>query len=255
MEDRLATMTEYDRTDIPAAYDRGRDHGPEVMDLWMREVAARTQGTPARILDLGCGTGRFADALSVRFNAEVLGLDPSFQMLSRALAKRRGDRVRYIRARGEAMPVPSASIDLIFSSMCFHHFTDPDLVACECRRVLRGEGRIFIRTGTREQVPAYAYYPFFPTSHPILEEVLPDSGRIRDVFEGAGFQLVAQDLVTQVIAPDWATYADKLGTGADSVLARLDREDFNRGVEAVRQHAAGGAIQAVTEPIDVFVFR
>jgi ubiquinone/menaquinone biosynthesis C-methylase UbiE len=128
-------MTDYDRTDIPAGYDRDRDHGPEVLDLWMRNIAAHLPGTPARILDLGCGTGRFADALSVRFNAEVVDIDPSFQRLSRALAKRHDGRVGYVRARGEALPLPSASIDLIVMSMWFHHLSDHSLVASECRRV------------------------------------------------------------------------------------------------------------------------
>ena len=30
---------DYDATDIPVAYDRGRDHGPEVLDLWMNAVS------------------------------------------------------------------------------------------------------------------------------------------------------------------------------------------------------------------------
>ena len=49
----------YDLTDIPAGYDRGRDHGPEMLDLWMDAIARHRQGeTNSRILDLGCGTGR-----------------------------------------------------------------------------------------------------------------------------------------------------------------------------------------------------
>ncbi|MES2176744.1 MAG: hypothetical protein V4550_02675 [Gemmatimonadota bacterium] len=57
-------MTDYDRTDIPTGYDRARDHGPEVLDLWMRTIAAHVEGRSiTRILDLGCGTGRGGEAL------------------------------------------------------------------------------------------------------------------------------------------------------------------------------------------------
>lgn len=31
---------DYDATDIPVAYDRGRDHGPEVLNLWMNVVSS-----------------------------------------------------------------------------------------------------------------------------------------------------------------------------------------------------------------------
>jgi len=37
-----------------------------------------------RILDLGCGTGRFSAALRARFEAEVIGIDPSKKMLEQA---------------------------------------------------------------------------------------------------------------------------------------------------------------------------
>jgi ubiquinone/menaquinone biosynthesis C-methylase UbiE len=78
---------EYDLTDIPAGYDRGREHGPEYLDLWMNTVESHLKGRKlTRILDLGCGTGRFSESLACRFNAEVVGIDPSQKMLARAIA-------------------------------------------------------------------------------------------------------------------------------------------------------------------------
>jgi ubiquinone/menaquinone biosynthesis C-methylase UbiE len=248
-------VTIYDRTDIPSAYDRGRDHGPHLLELWTRALERHLVRRPTQIVDLGCGTGRFSDALSAHFDADLVGLDPSVKMLSQALAKPHGERVRYARACAEAMPLRSGSIDVIFMSMSLHHFTNHDQAAEECRRVLRADGRLFIRNGTREQIPFYPYYPFFPSSHPILEEVLPSSARTRETYEAAGFQLVAQDLVHQEIAPDWTTYADKLTTRSDSVLARLSDDDFDNGIAAIRRHAQGAGPEAVVEPIDLFVFR
>ena len=245
----------YDQTDIPAGYDRGRDHGPAMLELWMNAIASQLDGlAPARILDLGCGTGRFSDALAVHFDADVIGIDPSLKMLERARQKNSVGRVHYQLGRAEALPLASKSIDVIFMSMSFHHFGDQQRAAHECRRVLREPGRVFIRTGTREQIPAYPYYPFFPASHPIMEEVLPDRSTLHNVFEAAGFQLTGWDIITQTIAPNWAVYADKLAAGADSVLARLDPKDFEDGVTAVRGHGAVND-QAVVEPIDLFVFR
>ena len=54
---------DYDLTNIPAAYDRGRDHGPEVLNLWMSVIESHLDGeSVSTILDLGCGTGRFSDS-------------------------------------------------------------------------------------------------------------------------------------------------------------------------------------------------
>ncbi len=247
---------DYDLTDIPAAYDRGRDHGPEVLDLWMNAIESHLEGqTITRILDLGCGTGRFSDALAVRFKAEVIGIDPSMKMLERAREKRRDGRVKYQHGLAEAIPLASQSIDMIFISMSFHHFSDPKLATRECRRLLREHGRVFVRTGTREQISLYPYVPFFPSSRSMLEEILLDRDGVRDVFEAAGLQMLASEIITQTIAPNRAAYAEKLLAGGDSVLSRLSRQELEAGLVALRSRVADADDETVVEPVDLFVFR
>jgi ubiquinone/menaquinone biosynthesis C-methylase UbiE len=247
---------DYDLTDIPAAYDRGRDHGPEMLSLWMDAIESHLEGrTVTRILDLGCGTGRFSEALAVRFGADVVAADPSMKMLAQAREKQGDGRVQYQRGRAEAIPLLSHSVDMIFISMSFHHFTDPSLATRECRRVLRKHGRAFVRAGTRENIPAYPYVPFFPSTRSMLEELLPDHAGMREVFETAGFHLVSSEIVMQTIAPTWGAYAEKLSAGADSVLIRLSRQELESGLAELRSHSVEVDDQNVVEPIDFFVFQ
>lgn len=98
---------DYDATDIPDGYDRGRDHGPEVLRLWMNVVSSHVGKQPVNtILDLGCGTGRFSEALADYFNAQVVGVDPSNKMLDQARTKLCDRRVRYELGRAEAITEP-----------------------------------------------------------------------------------------------------------------------------------------------------
>ena len=242
---------DYDKTNIASTYDLGRSHGREVLDLWMHTVSRHAVPPVRTILDLGCGTGRFSEALAAHFDAAVIGVDPSTKMLEQARRKRVDGRVRYENGRGESIPLRDHSTDLVFISMIFHHLEDAHLAARECRRVLREGGIVFVRAATREHIPSYPYVDFFPASRPILERVLQPGTFVREVFEGAGFGTRAIEVVTQCIAPDLDAYTDKLATKSDSILASLSDDDFEAGIKAMRAHTSVGP---VIEPIDVFVF-
>jgi SAM-dependent methyltransferase len=246
----------YDLTAIPEGYDRARDHGPAFLDLWMRVVESHVnKDTINTILDLGCGTGRFSEGLATRFDARVVGIDPSQKMLDRARLKRRGTNVYFGRGIAESIPVTDAAVDLVFISMSFHHFRDPQRAARECGRVLRRGGTVVVRTGTREQISSYPYVPFFPPTRSMLEQLLPDRTALAGVFENAGLDCVGHGIITQEIAPSWAAYGDKLAAGGDSVLARLSPDALAMGLESVRTHDPGANHGPVVEPIDVFCFR
>jgi ubiquinone/menaquinone biosynthesis C-methylase UbiE len=176
-------------------------------------------------------------------------------MLDQARRKRQGSRIQYERGTAEAIPLVDGAVDMIFMSMSFHHFRDQEGAAWECRRVLRANGHVVVRTGTREQIPSYPYVPFFPSTRAMLNDLLPDRRRVCAVFETAGFRCVESQIVTQTIAPSWAAYADKLSAGGDSVLARLTEDELARGLDAVRRYGDGHLGHHVVEPIDLLFFR
>lgn len=176
-------------------------------------------------------------------------------MLEQARGKRTQGTVRYVCGSGEAIPLADASVDLIFMSMVFHHFTSAGVVARECRRLLRDGAMVFLRAGTVEQIPAYPYVEFIPATKPLLYERLNSKRDIINTFESEGFSTIATELVVQQIAPTLAAYADKLAAGGDSILASLNAQDLQEGLAALRLHAAVVDPQPVVEPIDVFVFR
>jgi ubiquinone/menaquinone biosynthesis C-methylase UbiE len=246
---------DYDSTTIPTGYDLARSHTPEVLDLWMNTIASYAgQGSIRAVLDLGCGTGRFSQALASRFATDVVGVDPSAKMLEQAHAKPHSSRVQYAMGRGEEIPLRGRSIDLVFMSMVFHHFKSPALVARECRRVLRAKGLVFLRAGTLEQVSLYPYVPFFPGSVPIMERVLVANRVVRDTFESVGLCTIEAGILVQQVASTYAAYADRIAAGGDSVLAELDPLEFEAGLQALRTYAARVDPKAVTEPIDFFTF-
>ena len=69
---------DYDKVEIADRYDAGRQYRPEVLRRWLDLLAAHAPGGGiVRIVDLGCGTGRYSEALAAHFDASVVGVDPS----------------------------------------------------------------------------------------------------------------------------------------------------------------------------------
>ena len=246
---------DYDRTAIPAGYDRGRCLSPDTVETWMETVARFLATRPRTVLDLGCGTGRFSDPLAVRFAATVIALDPSAKMLAEAAGKPMHRAVRLVRAAGEAIPLAADTIDLIFTSMAYHHFRDAACVARECRRVCRKNAMAFVRTAARERIEDYAYVPFIPVTRSLLLSRMPSVEEIVHTFRSARFSVIFTGTIVQEIASTYREYADKLSAGGDSILASIPPDELNRGIEAIRRHAARVDSTPVTEPIDVLAFR
>ncbi|HEU4619087.1 MAG TPA: methyltransferase domain-containing protein [Gammaproteobacteria bacterium] len=97
---------------------------------------------PAVAVDLGCATGRSAEALAARYgSARVLAVDSSLAMLE---AARRRTRL-VIAGDAERLPLADGSVDLVFANMALP-WGRPDRVFAEAARVLTDGGLIAFST-------------------------------------------------------------------------------------------------------------
>jgi ubiquinone/menaquinone biosynthesis C-methylase UbiE len=244
---------DYDKTTIAATYDAARGYRPEVLGKWLDLIAAHSPSHPELIVDVGCGTGRFTHPLADRFQARVIGIDPSQKMLDSARGKQSSNRVEFQQAPAEQLPLEDGCTDVVFMSMMLHHLTDRARAARECRRVLATGGRVCVRNSTRDSL--YPQRPFFPGFQAFVDSQLPSRDEVFALFESARLRLEAYELVRHPLAANWQELADKLALRADSFLARLPDSDFATGMGALRAHASrSDPREAITEHIHFFVF-
>jgi SAM-dependent methyltransferase len=95
----------------------------------------------AVVLDAGCGTGRHA-SYARRLGARVVGVDLSAAMLEAARARRPAPAL--VRGSMDALPISSASVDIIVCGLALCHAGDLVSVLREFRRVIRPNGRVVI---------------------------------------------------------------------------------------------------------------
>ncbi len=258
---------DYDKTKLPETYAKSRQLSAETETLWMDAMAVflpicRESENAAdeclSILDLGSGTGRFTAVLAERFNATVVGVEPSEKMRRQAEANANAQhqRVTYIAGSAEKIPCQDASFDTVFCSMVVHHFLSiPD--ACrELFRVLRPGGIVFVRTDLKEGIESVRFYDFFPTAKALAMERAPTVTGLSKQFEAAGFVKIHHGIITQQIDPSLSSHYERIKLRGVSSLESLTEEEFLDGIEQMRR-AAEAEVESmpVMEGIGVVVFQ
>jgi SAM-dependent methyltransferase len=122
-----------------------RDSGGRSADDFMIEVAVeRGAGAASVVLDAGCGRGKQVCRLAKELRCEVIALDALERNLAqardRAAREQVVDRVRFVRGSIEAIPLPDASVDLVWCRDMMNHVPRMDAALGECARVLRPGG-------------------------------------------------------------------------------------------------------------------
>jgi SAM-dependent methyltransferase len=145
-----------------ALYDRGyaeryRAHDDTLADsapylgfvAWLQGICARFR-TPIDVLELGCGTGRYFNALTGA--RSIVGIDASADMLALAKTPYRAEavtaeRVTLIQGDIFTAPLGDAAFDLVYSiGVLAEHAPLNRELAVRVHRALRPEGRFAFST-------------------------------------------------------------------------------------------------------------
>jgi len=99
-----------------------------------------------RILDAGCGNGRYSRFLLRHADPDALitAFDYSQGMLQRARARLRTDRILQVAADLTRLPYANASFDAVVCGWVLEHLPDPRPGLAELARVLRPGGKLLL---------------------------------------------------------------------------------------------------------------
>ncbi|MFN3067449.1 class I SAM-dependent methyltransferase [Serratia sp. J2] len=99
---------------------QGLDGAPEWPTI--RSILPDLQGK--KVVDLGCGYGWFCRSAREQGAAQVLGMDLSEKMLGKAKQMTEDPAIEYRQQDLEALQLPAASFDLVYSSLTLHYIED-----------------------------------------------------------------------------------------------------------------------------------
>lgn len=239
---------DYDK--VSRIYDTSRVANTETSEKLIRLLHV---GSDSVILDMGCGTGNYTDALR-RVAKSVIGMDLSIRMLEQARTK--FTDLLLICGDITSMPFMPKSFDAAFAVQVLHHVKEKELFLKEAYRVLRKEADIAIHACSHRQMRAFWFYHYFPKGLQVDLARMPDSKEIVSLLTRVGFSKIGveicyHDVVVANEAPE--SYLDKNYRDSISTFAFLSEEDVELGCDKMREDIASGAVENIVRESEVKV--
>jgi SAM-dependent methyltransferase len=223
--------------ELAADYALHRRVHPGVLQWLLARIATVPD---ARVLEVGCGSGNYLEAMSSLSHANVAGVDPSPAMLDQL--RRRLPLAHVVEASGESLPFEAAAFDVVYSVDVIHHVGDRLAYFGEAFRVLRPGGLLITVTDSEEdlrrRVPLTSH---FPETLPHELRRYPTIPTLQQEMATAGFQAIGDDHAEHRYAlTDRAQYQVK----AFSSLHRLTDDEHAAGMARIDADLARGPIDA-----------
>ncbi|GAB3077461.1 class I SAM-dependent methyltransferase [Micromonospora schwarzwaldensis] len=238
----------YDDTDA-AAFAATRHLADDGLTAWREAVARHLAPRPGmRLLDLGAGTGSWADAFTTWFpGLHVVAVEPSPAMRARAAFR------PLLGGDAAGIPLGDGSVDGAWLSTVIHHV--PDLVAAarELRRVVRPGGPVLIRSAFAGRHRAITLFRYFPEAVRVLD-TYPGVTEVGSAFAGAGFPAASVEPVPQVTATSLREAAVTLRREAHTPLQLITDDEYAAGVARLCEAARAGT-GPVIDALDLLVVR
>ena len=212
----------YDKTQAQHEFTRWSESYDQCILQWLlfgpshRAIIARIReqwgDKPLRVLDIGCGTGIFAERIREALpSAQVVGIDLVSGMLQKGAERWRkhAGSVAAIQADSERLPFDRGTFDVVTCANSFHHYPHQSHAVTEMRRVLRPNGRLMLVDGYRDGPWGWLIYEVCVAT---VEGAVhhAKSSEIRRMFSDAGLQAIEQTvyrgaapfLLTEASAPE-----------------------------------------------------
>lgn len=172
---------------LAAQYDSWYDgKGKVAFETELAALRPLLPDLPLPWLEVGVGTGRFAQALGI-----PLGIDPSIELL--ALARQRGVETLY--GEGEELPFKAGSFGTVFLLTTWAFLDDPPKVLAQARLVLKPGGALVNAYLDRDGKWGRSYVEKGAAGHPLFSRAhFADHATVRHLTEAEGF------IITRVVS-------------------------------------------------------
>ncbi|NLU31490.1 MAG: class I SAM-dependent methyltransferase [Clostridiaceae bacterium] len=227
---------EVNYNEISRTYDQVRKENRDLLEIFIEEVGITDR---TRILDFGCGTGNYADALQRLTHAQVYGVEPSDGMREKAIAK--NPNITFVNGNHENIPLEDNYFDFVYMTDVIHHIPDVSMMFSEIRRVLKRGGSLCIVTESHDQIDNRFFVKYFPSTatvdkrrYPDIDEIISKATEqslehIKNVVKGEG-----------AVGPVTSQFVELVRNKGYSMFHLIPDDEYNEGLKQLETDVLSG---------------
>lgn len=183
----------------------------------------------SKVLDLGCGTGRFSINIQIMTGAKVTGIDNSLKMLE--FAGKKYNKVTWLLDDLDNLKFQDCGTDLILLVFVIHHLKNLESLLRKLKKILNSNGSLIIVTSSHEHIinwPKSLCLNQFPRFIDLDLARFPDIKDLRDLLENIGFKVNIENFNDETIykKEEYITMVQKKYL---STFSLLSKEEFEIG--------------------------
>lgn len=199
-----------------------------------------------RIIDIGAGTGNYANLLAEKGNS-IIALEPSSVMIKQSIEK---ENVKWLKGLAEDIKLENNKCDCAICILSINNFSDSKKSFNEIYRVLKNNGILLIYTYIPEEQDFFWLQNYFPAIFKVDKERFPHKRMLIKFIKGCGFKIsnvykfeLPYDLKDNFLAASWRkpeNYLKEEIRSGISTFSLLTKKEIKQGVDLLRRDLNNG---------------
>jgi ubiquinone/menaquinone biosynthesis C-methylase UbiE len=222
-----------------ASFEKYRSQKTETTTALIRSVLRYVPSSPgARVIDIGCGTGRYALLLTSGTEAPIFSTDLSIEMVEKGREKDKANDVFWFLSDACQMPFADESFDVALLFLVLHVVKDSKRALQEAYRILRSGGHCLILTHSHSQLDRDTIFRFFPEARKLNKRRMLSLTKLKELVRGIGFHHLRTGEFVEADTYCRDAFLEKVRSKPNTSLRSMNDADFQRRYEVLEAAVA-----------------
>jgi ubiquinone/menaquinone biosynthesis C-methylase UbiE len=226
--------------DYADSFEKYRSKTTETTAALIRSVLRYVPSSPkAKVIDIGCGTGRYALLLASETKAKIFAADLSREMLKKGRQQDNGRHVSWFLGDACRMPFAKESFDAALLFLVLHVVKDSKTALQEIYRILRPGGYCLIFGHSYSQLDRQTIFRLFPEARKLNKRRMLSLTKLKKLAREIGFHHLRTEEFVETITSSRDAFLEKVRSKPNTSLRSMNDDDFQRRYETLEAAVAG----------------